>query len=222
MAYIDLMSPLHKATRRDYLARVNDPDYPKAKAATLAKRWGYDYWDGDRRINYGGYNYIPGRWAPIAKVMIEHYNLKAGDKVLDIGCGKGFQLFELTQILPGLRVRGIDISEYALEHAHPQIKNCLDLGTAAQLPYQAEEFDLVFSINTLHNLSNKELDSALKEMDRVGKQKYLCVETYRNEIEKANLLYWQVTCEQFNSPEDWAWWFEKTGYSGDHSFIFFE
>jgi protein-L-isoaspartate(D-aspartate) O-methyltransferase len=90
------------------------------------------------------------------------------------------------------------------------------------LPYQAEEFDLVFSINTLHNLSNKELDSALKEMDRVGKQKYLCVETYRNEIEKANLLYWQVTCEQFNSPEDWAWWFEKTGYSGDHSFIFFE
>jgi SAM-dependent methyltransferase len=216
------MSPLHKATTRDYLARVNDPDYPKAKAATLAKQWGYDYWDGDRRINYGGYNYIPGRWAPVAQRLVEHYNLQPGSRVLDVGCGKGFQLFELTQLLPGLQVRGIDISEYALEHAHPQIKSCLDLGTAAQLPYEAKEFDLVFSVNTLHNLSNKQLDCALKEMERVGKQKYLCVEAYRNEVEKTNLLYWQVTCEQFNSPEDWEWWFEKAGYSGDHSFIFFE
>jgi len=216
------MSPLHKATTRDYLARVNDPDYPKAKAATLAKQWGYDYWDGDRRINYGGYNYIPGRWAPVAQRLVEHYNLQPGSKVLDVGCGKGFQLFELTQALPGLQVRGIDISEYALERAHPQIKSCLDLGTAAQLPYEAKEFDLVFSVNTLHNLSNKQLDCALKEMERVGKQKYLCVEAYRNEVEKANLLYWQVTCEQFNSPEDWEWWFKKAGYSGDHSFIFFE
>ena len=216
------MSPLHKSTNRDYLARVNDPEYPKARAAELAKQWGYDYWDGDRRINYGGYKYIPGRWAPVAKMMIQHYALKAGSKVLDVGCGKGFQMFELTQVLPGLEVHGLDISTYAIEHAHADIKHLIRQGSAAQLPYADQEFDLVFSINTLHNLHNRDLDAALRELERVGKQKYVCVESYRNEIEKANLLYWQVTCEQFNSPDDWAWWFEASGYTGDFSYIFFE
>ncbi|MEM8493949.1 MAG: SAM-dependent methyltransferase, partial [Planctomycetota bacterium] len=51
---------------------------------------------------------------------------------------------------------------------------------------------------------------------------YVCVESYRNESEKANLLYWQVTCEAFNTPEAWQWWFDHAGYTGDHSFIFFE
>jgi protein-L-isoaspartate(D-aspartate) O-methyltransferase len=216
------MSPLHKKTTRDYLARVNDKEYPKAKAATLAKQWGYDYWDGDRRINYGGYRYIPGRWSPVANALIQHYGLKDGDKVLDIGCGKGFQILELAKTLPGLKLRGIDISSYAIENASPEIKHLIDEGTAAHLPYQDKEFDLVFSINTLHNLTNKELDLALREMRRVGKRQYLCVESYRNEIEKVNLLYWQVTCEQFNTPEDWEWWFKSTEYSGDHSFIYFE
>lgn len=222
LAYIDLMLPLHRATTRDYLARVNDPEYPKAKAAELAKRWGYDYWDGDRRINYGGYKYIPGRWAPVARKLIEHYGLRAGSKVLDIGCGKGFQMFELMEMLPGIEVRGLDISTYAIEHGHPEVKHLIDHGSAAKLPYGDQEFDLVFSINTLHNLHNRELDAALREMERVGKHKYLCVEAYRNETEKANLLYWQVTCEQFNTPDDWEWWFETAGYSGDHSFIYFE
>jgi SAM-dependent methyltransferase len=222
VAYLDLMSPLHKATQRDYLARVNDPDFPKAKAAEMAKKWGFDYWDGDRRINYGGYNYIPGRWAPVAKMMIEHYGLTSESRVLDIGCGKGFQMFELTQVLPGIEVRGIDISEYAIENAHPNVKPLIDHGNAANLSYPDKSFDLVFSINTLHNLHNHELDLALRGMERVGKHKYMCVESYRNETEKANLLYWQVTCEQFNSPEDWEWWFEKCGYKGDYSFIFFE
>jgi SAM-dependent methyltransferase len=222
MAYIDFMSPLHKATQRDYLARVNDPDYPKAKAAELAKQWGYDYWDGDRRINYGGYKYIPGRWAPVAKMMIDHYQLHPGDSVLDVGCGKGFQLVELAMAQPGLDIKGLDISNYAIEHAHPDVKPKIQKGAASKLPFENKQFDLVISINTLHNLSNRELDAALRELERVGKHKYLCVESYRNEEEKANLLYWQVTCEQFNTPDDWDWWFKLTDYSGDHSFIFFD
>ena len=84
-------------------------------------------------------------------------------------------------------------------------------------------FDYVFSITTLHNLHNYDLDKALREMERVGrKNKYLCVESYRNEEEKANLLYWQVTCEAFCTPEEWEWWFKTTGYTGDYSFIYFE
>lgn len=223
MAYIDFMSAIHKSTQRDYLARVNDPEYPKAKAAELAKKWGYDYWDGDRRICYGGYKYIPGRWAPVAKAMVEHYGLKAGDRALDVGCGKGFQLVELQKAVPGLIVHGLDISRYALDNAHESVKDSVILGSAAKLPYPDNYFDFVFSINTLHNLSNQDLFDALQEIERVGRGgKYVCVESYRNEVEKANLLYWQVTCEQFNSPLDWGWWFTLTRYSGDHSFIYFE
>ena len=223
MAYIDFLSPLHKATKRDYLARVNDPEYPKARAAELAKQWGYDYWDGDRRINYGGYRFMPGRWAPVAQNMIRHYGLKPGDRILDIGCGKGFQLAEFKSAMPGLELYGIDISEYAVEHAHESVADRLRVGSATTLPWPDGYFDYVFSITTLHNLHNYDLDKALREMERVGrKNKYLCVESYRNEEEKANLLYWQVTCEAFCTPEEWEWWFKTTGYTGDYSFIYFE
>ena len=223
MAYIDFMSAIHKSTQRDYLARVNDPEYPKAKAAELAKKWGYDYWDGDRRICYGGYKYIPGRWAPVAKAMAEHYGLKAGDRVLDVGCGKGFQLVELQKAVPGLIVHGLDISEYALENAHESVKDSLVLGTAAKLPFPDNHFDYVFSINTLHNLYNYELFDALAEMERVGKKnKYICVESYRTEVEKVNLLYWQVTCRAFLSEKEWLWWLGLCGFNGDYGFIFFE
>lgn len=223
MAYIDFLSSVHKSTKRDYLARVNDPDYPKAKAARLAKRWDFDYWDGDRRINYGGYRYIPDRWLPVAKAMADHYGLKAGDRVLDVGCGKGFLLFEMTRAVPGLEICGIDISTYAIDHAKEEIRDRLQVGSAAALPFPDASFDYVFSINTLHNLHCYDLDKALREMQRVGRNKrYICVESYRTEEEKANLLYWQVTCEAFNTPEEWAWWFKTAGYAGDHSFIFFE
>ena len=223
MAYLDFLSSVHKSTVRDYLARVNDLEYPKAVAAELAKKWGFDYWDGDRRINYGGHRYMPGRWAPVAKAMIDHYRIKPGDKILDVGCGKGFLLYEITLLVPSVEVYGLDISDYAIEHAKEEIKVRIQLGNANSLPYPDKYFDLVYSLNTLHNLHNYDLDKALCEIERVGKNnKYFCVESYRNEVEKANLLYWQVTCEAFCTPEEWEWWFKQTGYTGDHSFIYFE
>ena len=134
MSYIDFMSPLHKSTHRDYLARVNDLKFPKAKAAELAKKWGFDYWDGDRRVNYGGYNYIEGRWEKVGKLFVEHYGLKAGDKILDIGCGKGFLLFDIAKIIPGIDVYGLDISEYALKNSKDGITKKLSLGNCIELP----------------------------------------------------------------------------------------
>jgi len=217
------MSVIHKSTKRDYLKRVNDPTFPKAKAAKLAKEWGYDYWDGDRRINYGGYNYIEGRWEKVARQMVEHYQLPDSPKVLDVGCGKGYLLFDFLKVLPKAQLHGIDISSYAIENSKSEIKEDLTLGSSTELPWPDNYFDLVFSINTFHNLHNFELDLSLRELERVGKEnKYICVESYRNEQEKSNLMYWQVTCEAFCTPEEWDWWFEQTGYSGDHSFIFFE
>lgn len=223
MAYIDFLSAIHKSTKRDYLARVNDPDYPKAKAAVLAKQWGFEYWDGDRKICYGGYRYLEGRWEKVARAMVQHYGIKPGDRILDVGCGKGFLLYDFTKVVPDLEIHGIDISAYALENAKEEIKDRLLLGNATNLPYPDDYFDLVFSITTLHNLHCYDLEPALREIERVGKKnKYICVESYRTEEEKANLLYWQVTCEAFNTPEEWDWWFKLTGYTGDHSLIYFD
>lgn len=223
MSYIDFLSVVHKSTKRDYLARVNDPDFPKAVAAERAKKWDFDYWDGDRRINYGGYKYMPGRWEKVAKAMADHYGIKPGDKILDVGCGKGFLLYDFTLVVPGVEVYGIDISQYAIDNSKEEVRDRLQVGSATRLPWPDKHFDLVYSLNTLHNLHAYDLDPALREIERVGKKnKYICVESYRNEVEKANLLYWQVTCEAFNTPEEWEWWFKQTGYTGDYSFIYFE
>ena len=223
MAYLDFMSPLHRSTSRDYLARVNNQKYPKPQAAELAKKFDFDYWDGDREICYGGYKYMPGRWDKVLKKMIDAYNLDKNSKVLDIGCGKGFMLFDLTKIIPGIEVHGLDISNYAIQNSPIEIRDRLTQGNATKLPFESNYFDLAISINTLHCLECYDLESALMEIERVGKKhKYICVESYRNEKEKANLLYWQVTCEAFNSPKEWEWWFRHTCYTGDHSFIYFE
>jgi protein-L-isoaspartate(D-aspartate) O-methyltransferase len=220
MAEVDFISLVHKSTPRDYVARVTE--YPKAKAATLAKQWGYDYWDGDRKTGYGGMRY-DGRWRKVAEAMAQHYGLKEGDRVLDIGCGKGFLLYDLTQVVPGIEVTGLDISAYAKAHAKEEVRDVICLGHARELPFADDAFDCVISINTLHNLPTYDLHAALQEMERVGRHhKYLCVESYRNEEEKVNLLYWQLTCEAFYTPEEWAWWYAISGYTGDYSYIYFE
>ena len=223
MSQVDFMSVLHKSTRRDYLARVNDPEFPKSKAADLAKKFDFDYWDGDRRICYGGYKYIEGRWEMVAKKMKDYYQLPPNPKILDIGCGKGYLLYDFLKVIHDAEVYGLDSSEYAIKNSKPEIQDRLTLGSATRLPWPDDYFDLVISINTLHCLHLYDLDASLREMQRVSKKhKYLCVESWRNQAEKANLLYWQVTCEAFHTPEAWDWLFKQTGYDGDHSFIFFE
>lgn len=220
MALIDFLSSVHKRTSRDYRQRVLDHD--KAECAEIAVRFDRDYWDGERQHGYGGYRY-DGRWRPVAEAMAAHYGLKAGSKILDVGCGKAFLLYEFTQVVPGVEVTGLDISEYALQHAKEEMRPYLTHGDASRLPFEDRSFDLVISITTLHNLYLFDLWSALQEIERVGRGgKYVCVEAYRNEREKVNLMYWQLTCRAFHTPDEWAWLFQRAGYTGDYDYIYFE
>ena len=220
VAQIDFIESLHTGTKRDYLGRVNERD--KAECAEIAKRWDRDYWDGDRTTGYGGMRY-DGRWRSVAEKMAAHYGIKPGHRILDVGCGKGFLLYEFIQAVPGVEVAGLDISDYAIENAKEEVQPALKQGHAKGLPFEDQSFDFVVSITTLHNLYLFDLMESLREIERVGRGgKHVVVESYRNEQEKANLLYWQLTCECFFAPQEWQWIFDQAGYSGDHGFIYFE
>lgn len=211
---------LHQATRRDYLARMVDD---KVTCMQIAKRYDEQYWDGDRRFGYGGHRYMPGRWRAAAETIISTYHLGPGSKVLDVGCGKGFLLHEMLLLEPALRIVGTDISEHAFDGATDLVKPHLRIQQAqAEYPFSDNEFDLVISLGTLHNLRLFELKVALSEIERTGKQGYVMLESYRNEQELFNLQCWALTCESFLDKEEWIWLYQEFGYSGDYEFIYFE
>ena len=217
---LNLATPLHQSTQRDYLGRMQDE---KAHCMLIAKQYEEQYWDGERRYGYGGYKYLTGHWKSVAQGLIEEYGLTNTSRILDIGCGKAFLLYELKLLLPGLKVSGIDISKHGLAEAKEEIRPYL-LKHRAQdtLPFGDQEFDLVISLGTFHNLRIFELEMALKEMQRVGRNGYLMLESYRNEKELFNLQCWALTAESFFDVSEWIWLYRNFGYTGDYEFIFFE
>lgn len=217
---LNLVTKLHQATKRNYLGRMNDN---KVEAMLVAKKYGEEYWDGDRRYGYGGYRYIPGRWKPVAEALIDRYDLKKGSKLLDVGCGKGFLLYEMQLLQPDIEITGIDISEYGLMNRHPNLNGNFKIARAQDpLPFQDNEFDLVISLGTFHNLHIHELETAVGEVERVGKSGYIMVESFRNELEMFNLECWALTAESIMDVDEWLWAYRKFGYTGDYEFIFFE
>ena len=221
MGYVDFFTAYNQGTKRDYVQRVVEND--KAECAEIAVKWGADYWDGDRKYGYGGYKY-DGRQRVIAEAMAEYYGIQPGHKILDVGCGKGYLLYEFTQVIPGVEVAGIDISQYGIDNSKEEIKPFLTTGNAISLPYDDNSFDFVVSVTTLHNLYIYELSQAIKEIQRVGKskKKHIAIESYTNERQKANLLYWQLTCRSFYTPSEWEWIFNECGFDGDYSYIAFD
>jgi ubiquinone/menaquinone biosynthesis C-methylase UbiE len=216
----NFVTPLHQATKRDYLARMVDD---KVQCMKIAKQYGEDYWDGDRRYGYGGYYYMPGRWQSVAQELIATYELGPGSKVLDVGCGKGFLLHEMLLLEPKLKVEGFDISEYGLAKATDLVRPHLTLQSAqSKYPFTVDEFDLVISLGALHNLALFDLKTALIEIERVGKQSYIMLESYRNEQELFNLQCWALTCKSFFAKEEWIWLYSHFEFSGDYEFIYFE
>lgn len=218
--FTDIITPLHQKTKRTYLDRMmND----KVRCALKAKEYEFDYWDGDKCYGYGGYKFIDGRWKPVAEKLIERYGLTNQSKILDVGCGKGYLLYEIKRLLPGIEIVGFDISEYGVANAKEEIKPFLFNHRAQDTyPYKDQYFDLVISLNTFHNLRIFELKKALGELIRVAKNQYLVVESYRNEQELFNLECWALTAESFFDQDEWVWIFKEFGYAGDFEFIYFE
>lgn len=213
-----IVTALHTGTKRDYLQRMLDA---KVHCMEVAKQYGRDYWDGDRRYGYGGYRY-DGRWQRVAQQLIDIYGLTTDSAILDVGCGKAYVLYEIHVLLPGIRIAGFDISTHALEGAKPAIRAHLFRHRAEDpYPFDDHSFDLVISLTTLHNLPLPQLVAALRQMERVARDKYLVVESYRNDTELFNLQCWALTCETFLRPEEWLWVFEQAGYTGDYEFIYF-
>jgi SAM-dependent methyltransferase len=216
---LDIVTPLHKRTKRDYLARMIDD---KVHCMVKAKEYEFDYWDGDRRYGYGGYKY-DGRWKVAAERLIDQYKLGATARILDVGCGKAHLLHELKLLLPQSEVCGFDISQHGLADAPEAIKPSLFRYRAQdKYPFGDDQFDLVISLGCLHNLRVFELQTAVSEIQRVGKQKYIMLESYRSELELFNLECWALTCESFFDTAEWIWLYRHFGYTGDYEFIYFE
>jgi len=195
----------------------------KVACMMKAKEYEFDYWDGDRRFGYGGYRFIEGRWKPVAQALIDIYGLTNESSVLDVGCGKAFLLYELKKLLPGLKVAGFDISKHGLAQAKEEVRPYL-FNYRAQDPYPFgdKSFDLVITLGCFHNLRVFELQTALREVERVGKQAYVMLDGYRNELELFNLECWALTAESLFHTSEWIWLYEHFGYTGDYEFIYFE
>ena len=201
-------------TKRDLSKRGNEKT---EEDRIIARRFDKEFFDGDRKNGYGGYYYNSKFWTEVVKDLNNFYKLKSGSKILDIGCGKGFMLFDFMKLNPNFVLEGIDISDYAITNAVPEVKKFLKVGDAKSLPYEDNSFDLVISINTTHNLEINQCKKALSEMERVSrKDKYLIVDAYSNEIEKDRIFAWNLTAKTILSTNEWISVFEEAGYTGHY------
>jgi ubiquinone/menaquinone biosynthesis C-methylase UbiE len=212
MKEVNLLAKLPRG-KRNVCARA---EAKTAEIIAISREYGELYFDGPRTYGYGGYRY-DGRWIPVAEDIVKHFDLKAGNRILDVGCAKGFLVKDLLKVCPGLEAFGLDISEYALMKCEPEVVGRLHLGNATRLPFPDNSFNAVISLNTVHNLERAELITALREIERLAPGKgFVQVDSYRNPEQKALFEEWVLTAKFHDYPEGWVKLFKVAGYAGDY------
>lgn len=182
-----------------------------------ARLFGREFFDGDRRTGYGGFAYNPRFWQPTIPVFQRHYGLTADSSVLDVGCAKGFMMYDMAALIPGITVEGIDISDYAIENAIEGMRPHVRVADARALPFDDRSFDVVIAINTIHNLELDGVREALREIERVKRQgAFVTVDAYRDEAEKERMYAWNLTAKTILSVAEWKDLFRDVGYTGDY------
>jgi SAM-dependent methyltransferase len=205
-------------------------DYPKAKRnlneraagkseeqRAIARQFGKEFFDGDRSTGYGGFEYMPHFWQPVIPAFVDHWGLGPASSLLDVGCAKGFMLYDLCEAIPGITVAGIDVSNYAIENGKPEVREFLSVASAKSLPFEDNSFDVVISINTVHNLERDECAKALQEVERVAREgAFVTVDAYRDDEEYERMMAWNLTAKTIMSVDDWGAFFNEVGYTGDY------
>ena len=210
---IDLLVnyPKTKRNLEERLAAKNETD------RAIARQFGREFFDGDRNQGYGGFNYMQKFWQPVVPTFKEYWNLQETNKVLDVGCAKGFMMHDLAELIPGIIVKGIDVSEYAIANAIDDMKAHVQVADARKLPFADKSFDVVISVNTIHNLVREECGQALREIQRVSKRgAYITVDAYRTEEEKERMYAWNLTAQTIMHVDEWKAFFAEVGYTGDY------
>lgn len=210
---IDLMVnyPKTKRNLEERVALKSEAD------RAIARQFGRDFFDGDRRHGYGGFNYQPRFWSPVVPTFQEYWKLTSGSSLLDVGCAKGFMLHDIATQIPGITVKGVDISQYAIENAIHDMRPHVQVASATSLPFADQSFDVVVSINTIHNLDREECKQALQEIQRVSRgDAFVTVDAYRNVEEKERMFAWNLTAKTILSVDEWVSFFSESGYAGDY------
>lgn len=188
-----------------------------AEDQSLARQFGKDFFDGDRKHGYGGFSYMPRFWGPVVPTFIKYWNLTPDSSILDVGCAKGFMMHDIKEAIKDIKIQGIDISDYAISNCIDSMKDYVHVADAKDLPFEDNSFDVVISINTIHNLDRKECGKALQEIERVSKKhSFVTVDAYRSEVEKQRMYAWNLTAKTIMSVDEWKIFFEEVGYTGDY------
>jgi SAM-dependent methyltransferase len=210
---IDLLSnyPKTKRNLEERLTSKTDED------RIVASQFDREFFDGDRNHGYGGFRYSPRFWQPVIPDFKSHWGLNSHSSILDVGCAKGFMMHDFSVLIPGITVKGVDISKYAIKHAMDDMKPHLQVASAAELPFDDNSFDVTISINTVHNLDIEECAQALREIERVSRNgSFITVDAYRNDEEKERMYAWNLTAKTIMSVDEWVQFFQRVGYTGDY------
>ena len=213
MAEINLMKN-YPRTKRDIFSRL---EQKTKEHQNIARLFGKEFFDGTRDTGYGGFKYDPRYWSAVIPDFVDHFKIQPTDSLLDVGCAKGFMLADFKSLMPDMLLRGIDISEYAVENAHPDVGANLMVGDCAELPFENNSFDYVISITTVHNHDYEGCMKSLSEIQRVAKKgSFITVDAYTDETEKKAMFAWNLTAKTILSVPDWIELFKEAGYTGDY------